>query len=405
MPLTDAAKQILDKAEEVSEEEAHARAEESNGMLTLYHDAWPVRIDENYDAFITFFGYNPEHWVVETPGTMGKWQQSKGNDDGSRDIVWLYSYKGVKFRKKVDDDFLRDDDFNAALESLKNWKPLTRRTLGTGLGEPLTYVHAQGDEQGGKSEGGGISGLQTREEASIERSIAYVTQLMKNGWNITEIADLATGDKVENIYGHYESQNRTTDTLRKQDAYAVDSDVKRTEAFLDLGLPMKKAYTPSNHGEFRRTTGGPHISSASDNLDLIIADNVKRLFNRDARFADQIEWFIPHDEWITKVVLNGVPAGLTHGHKADRRKRDAWVQEQANMMLRHDDYKMRLLVMGHKHHYYSEELNGVTVIQTPSLDGGSPYFEAMMGQRAQGGLLGFLVGSSLPFGFGMVSPL
>jgi len=402
---------LIDTAEQYLREEADdvsvaPRAEEEDGFLTLSGD-WPVKLDEDYDAFVKFFGYNPEHWEVADPGKMSKWQQSKRTEGGDRDVVWLYSYRGVKFRRKTEADLVSEQQLQSAIARTTSWSAGPRRTLGLGLGDPVTYVHLQGDEQAGKYEGGGIEGLALREEAALEKSLNYVSQLMARGVNVEAIADVATGDRIENIYGHYNNQVRTAATMREQNAYAVQADVTRLQAFAELGLPIIAPRTPSNHGEHRPAVGVAPMTSESDNLDLQIAETVRFVLDQGP-VGQQVQWHIPHDEFITPFELSGVKSAVTHGHKirgAGAKAIETWVMGQRDRMAFHDDYKLRLLFMGHFHHFFAEELSGTTVIMAPSLDGGSGWFTQSSGQIATPGVLGLTVGSGHIQGWGNLTAL
>jgi hypothetical protein len=174
-------------------------------------------------------------------------------------------------------------------------------------------------------------------------------------------------------------------------------DLERLEAFSMFDVPIKAMRTPSNHGELRQVIGQSPYTSASDNLDLTIAEMVERVIKR-THLSDQIEWFIPHDEWITTAILSGVPVGLTHGHKVSGKVTE-WVRKQRDYLLFHHQIRIRLMLMGHLHHAHLEDVGGTTLIQTPALDGGSPYFEAISGTRSAHGALGYVVGEHLKAGF------
>lgn len=367
-------------------------AEEADGIGVLQVHDWPVYLEGDYGPLLEFFGFNPAEYEVADGVKVGKWQQSKRLDNGDRDTVWLYSYK-ANFRRRSQEQVLADDELELLAARVR--KP--RRIPGTGIGEPVTYVHHQGDEQVGKAEGGGLEGLLERENQVLEASLLAVKRLRKSGINIEAIADVSAGDRVENIFGHYPSQARTTATLRKQIGFAVDMDLERLEAFSMFDVPIKAMRTPSNHGELRQVIGQSPYTSASDNLDLTIAEMVERVIKR-THLSDQVEWFIPHDEWITTAILSGVPVGLTHGHKVSGKVTE-WVRKQRDYLLFHHQIRIRLMLMGHLHHAHLEDVGGTTLIQTPALDGGSPYFEAISGTRSAHGALGYVVGEHLKAGF------
>lgn len=402
---------LLDTADMFRKEESEAgvtaRAEEESGVITLTAD-WPVQIGDDYADFIRFFGYQtPEDFEVIDPGRMSRWQQSARSKDGDRDVVWLFSYSGVKIRRKTRQDILGEQATTSAIERVTSWRPPVRKTLGLGLGDPVTYVHAQGDEQTGAFEGGGIEGLAKREEAALEKSLDYVAKLMARGVNVEAVADLSSGDRVENIMGHYHNQPVVTATMRDQYRYAVEAEVTRLRAFADLGLPIIAPRTPSNHGEHRSGVGVSPFTSDRDNLDLQIAETVKFVLDQTP-VGSQVAWHIPDDEFLTTFALSGVGMGLTHGHKIKGSGPGAiskWTLGQRDRLMFHDNFRLRLLVMGHFHHAYMEELSGTTVIMTPSLDGGSRWFTASSGQEATPGLLGFTVGEGHSMGWGHLTAL
>lgn len=365
------------------------RAEEDVEGLTVYHDSWPVQLGEDLSPLVEFFGYDPQHFeVVDDSVKMSKWQQSKGTEDGGRDVIWLYSYR-AKFRK-VQEPLDVNDDLDSALERVNKIK-LIRRTLGAGLGEPVVYVHQQGDEQIGKREGGGLAGVTERIEDTVQRSYERLQWLLKKGANVTDILDVANGDTVENIFGHYPSQQRTTATLRKQMKAGRDLDIFRTTAFAEFGLPMTKVYCTDNHGEMRQSIGLAPFTSESDNLALILAETVKDVLDQSS-IGDQIHWRIPHDEWWTLVDhLPGLNIAVGHGHKAVG-KLEVWVKNQRDYLHFHHDFRADLALLGHKHHFLTQDISGTTLLQTPSLDGGSPFFAAMQGNVSRSGALSYLAG-------------
>lgn len=349
------------------------------------------------------FGLDPNKYrIAGDTVRMSTWEQSRRTEGGEFETVQLFSYR-AQFVAVTPETVEADDDLADAAKWVRT-RPARKQPKRKPRKDstPVTYVHLQGDEQAGKSEGGGLKGLAEREYAAIDATVNYLKQLLKLGHNVTQIADLSAGDRVENIFGHYNSQARTTDTLRDQLKFARDLDLARTKALLQFGLPLVKVYTPSNHGEMRQAVGQSPYTSESDNLDLIIAEMV--LDVADAAGLDGIVWHIPHDEYITRFTLNGVGCGLTHGHKV-RGRVDQWWLKQRDSAVFHDDFRIRVGFAGHRHHFYAEDIGGTTIIQTPSLDGGSPWFQASTGARAHSGAVGLLVGEGLKTGWGSLQVL
>jgi hypothetical protein len=368
-------------------EGSSVRAEEDTQGLTVYHDSWPVQLGEDLSPLIEFFGYDPKHFlVVDDSVKMSKWQSSKGTEDGGRDIIWLYSYK-ARFQR-IQEPINEVDDLDEAVARIRRFAP-KRRNIPV-LSEDVVYVHQQGDEQIGKREGGGIDGVTQRTEDAIQQSYDRLRGLLKRNPNISGILDVANGDTVENIFGHYPSQQRTTATLRKQFKAGRDLDLMRTQALAEFGLPITKVYCTDNHGEMRQTIGLAPYTSESDNLTLILAESVKDVIDRSV-LADQITWKIPHDEWWTLVTVAGLNIAVGHGHKATG-KLEEWVRKQRDYLHMHHDFRANLALLGHKHHFLAQDISGTTMIQTPSLDGGSPFFAAMQGNVSQSGIVTYLAG-------------
>jgi hypothetical protein len=360
----------------------------------------PITDETGWAPVLRLLGIgDPENWyVVDDTVKASTWQQSKGLDDGTRTTVLLYSYR-ARIARRTASMQATEDEIAEAVARVQVRKTSNRRIPGSGLGSPVGYVHHQGDEQIGKDKNnGGIEELQWREEVVLERSIETLEYHLKRGTNVTEILDNSAGDRIENIFGHYPSQGRTSATLRNQKSYATESDIVRTEAFAAFDLPITKVYTPSNHGEMRQVLGQSSFSSESDNWDLIIAEDVQRVLDRSP-LAEQITWHIPHDEWMTLFNFAGVNIGASHGHKADGKNLQRWALGQRDMFNFHDDFRMQIMLLGHKHHFHIEDVGGTVLIQSSTLDSGSKYFEAGMGNRSIGGALGFLVGAHFKTGF------
>lgn len=381
---------------EVRPDEPQASAEVTSDAASVTTGALDGPLTD-WTPILEMFGLDPDEFeVVDDTVRMATWWQSARAKDGSRDKVQLWSYR-ARFRRLSKADIRAGLDAEAARKRLNAWKPRRSAAIRASERPPVTFVHHQGDEQSGKSEGDGLAGLAEREAATLERSIDHLKRLLKAGHNIEAICDLSAGDRVEGIMGHYASQPRTTDTLRNQLKFARDMDLARTRAFAEFGLPITKVYTPSNHGELRPGLSMSPLTSASDNLDLIIAESVRDVTD-ETHLADQLTFVIPHDEWMTTLEVSGIPVGLTHGHKAPRGKPILrWVAEQRDYQHFHHGIRLQIIATGHLHHGHVEDAGGTWLIQPSALDGGSPYFEAASGTRSAGGALAYLVGGDGPW--------
>ena len=355
----------------------------------------------DWSEILLSFGLNPDHFtVVDDTVRISKWQQSKGHADGTRDVVWLYSYR-ARFRRVTDAERTLAAELAQAVERVRAWKPA--RPAKTGTGPEVVYAHVQGDEQAGQDGLAGLELLAENQANVLQNAIQNIKRLRKAGHNIVGILDCATGDVVENVMGHYASQPRSTATLRAQLGFAVEADITRTLAFAELGLPITKVYTPSNHGEIRPGLGADPLTSASDNLDLVVAEAAERWFYGRAA-SQQITWHIPHDEWVTVVTVNGVTIGVTHGHKVKGKPAD-WLRLQRDYFNFHHGKRLQIMFMGHRHHHHTQDVSGTTLIQASTLGRNGDYWEAATGERATHGAVGLLIDPTHPMGWHTLSTL
>lgn len=403
-PVRKSKKDSKSPNDDMKHQPMEATGTENDMIVTTGDLTQPIDLDEPITAetgwapVLRKLGFgDPENWTIVGEVRIATWSTSKRTDDGDRDVHNNYSYR-ARIVRKTEEDFLSEADLDDAVKRMKTKRYVVKRNNKTVSKRPVGYCHHQGDEQAGKDKNNdGLALLEMQETEVLQASIDAITGYLKSGVNVTEILDNAAGDRIENVFGHYASQNRTTETMRKQINYAVESDIARTEAFAAFGLPITKVYTPSNHGEMRNATGGPHQSSESDNWDLIIAEQVKRVIDRSP-MADQVTWHIPHGEPITLLNFMGVNVAAAHGHKADGKNLHNWVKGQQGEYAVHRDprtgerFVMDIILLGHRHHFQIEEVNGTVLLQTGSLDQGSPYFQYAYGERAKGGALGFLIG-------------
>jgi hypothetical protein len=132
------------------------------------------------------------------------------------------------------------------------------------------------------------------------------------------------------------------------------------------------------------------FTSESDNLTLILAESVRDVLARSP-LADLITWHIPHDQWLTLLTVSGLNVAVGHGHKA-KGTLEKWVRDQRDYLHFHHNFKAQLALLGHRHHFHAQDISGTTLLQTPSLDGGSPYFAAMSGNTSRSGVITYLAG-------------
>ena len=101
-----------------------------------------------------------------------------------------------------------------------------------------------------------------------------------------------------------------------------------------------------------------------------------------------------NDLWLT-LDVSGTIIGLAHGHqfrtggRYSHQKAVAWLSGQAFGMTEMGDAD--ILISGHFHHLFVVNEGKRTLMQCPSVDGGSEWFENMTGKSSYAGTLTFSI--------------
>ena len=381
----------LPPADETTGDTGQVRADIDASGVTIYHDAWPVEIGDDWAPLLEFFGLDPTAFaVVDDQVRIGKHQQSKRIADGSRDVIWLYSYR-ARFTRRTK-PLLSDDDVEARRRQVRAWEP---RRIAATTAPPSTFLVCWADWQIGKS---GTDGAVERITASFDRQIARLAELRKLGRNVERIQIALMGDPIEGCDGNYASQLATTipGGQRAQLRLALDLYERGVEALAPHAPTLGVAAVLSNHGEWtRRGPGMKPVTSDSDSADGHLVEELQRVFRRTDY---PIEWVIPHDQMTVTVDLSGVRTALTHGHKITG-KREEWLRGQSIRLLREQGAEPRLWVTAHKHHGHVVDHGPWWDLGCPSEDDGSKWYTDSTGWWAHHGTLTALVGSHDPRGF------
>jgi hypothetical protein len=341
--------------------------------------------------------------IVDDTVRMSTWQQSKRTDGGDRDIVQLYAYS-ARFRRKPKER-LSDDEVAERRAAVRAWR-LPRRIPGSGLGEPVAVVANLADIQGGKSEGGGVKATTDRLLNALENLHGYIERQRRAGMNLDEIVLVNNGDPMENCAGNYAAQLFTVElNHRGQMNFVLDMwELYARELFprFDHGQFVSVL---CNHGELARFGGAKNQTSDSDNAGGFLAETLKRILAGRTGF-EHVEWTIPHDEMIVYPTIAGVPAAFTHGHKIpgdDAKNFEKWLNGQCRADER--AHRAELWITAHRHHFAQWDMGSCTVLQCPSLDGGSKWLRDMTGRFSRTGLLALTVGRHNPLGWSDVAIL
>lgn len=345
---------------------------------------------DDWDGVLRHFGLNPDEFeIVDDTVRMGSWQQSKGLEDGTRDTITLYSYRArfARIRNR-----LPKADLDAAREQVWKWRPLARRTPGSGLGAPCTFYIGWSDWQIGKD--GTREFTIPRVHESIERSIDRIKELRKVGRNIEGIAVANMGDPNEGCDGNYASQPNTIEmNQREQLNTALALWLTGLRALVPMAEKFDFISVLCNHGEWTRNGLGTRpITSDSDNIGGFLADQLRvTLSDRDD--FEHIRWTIPGSEMTVTTELSGVLGAFAHGHKTPGTAKELeWMQAQSLRILRERGREPRLWMVAHRHTLDIKDHGPWWRIQHPSLDTGSKWFADIAGKWSSPGTFTCLIG-------------
>ena len=365
-----------------------ARADMDTDGVTVSDVPSDVELSGDLSPILEFFGLDPSVFaIVDDTVKVGKWQQSKGYDDGRRDIVWLWSYS-ARFRRTA--ERLPAADVDALRQRVGAWNPLIRRTPGAGLGEPCTQYVGWSDWQLGKA---GSAITTQRVLDSFERTQQRIEDSRKVGRNVQALAIANMGDPLESCYGHYESQTFTVEmTQRQQLNHVLDLWSTGLRALAPMFEDVTFASVLSNHGEWTRGGGSKPITSDSDSADAFLAETLRRVFT-DRPDYGHVKWVIPHDEMTVTGDFSGVRTAMNHGHKAPGSAKELeWLRGQSLRLLRQDGVEPRLWMTAHRHHVDVKDYGPWWRMQHPTLDTGSKWFEDTSGFWSTPGTLTCLIG-------------
>jgi hypothetical protein len=355
-------------------------------------------VSDDWSRIFNVFQLDPaEFEVVDDTVRMSTWQQSKATDDGTRDLVQLYSYS-ARFKRKPKAR-LSDDEIAKRRADVRGWKmPETYKNVKGSRKQPVAAVINLADIQGGKSEGGGVAATQQRLLDGLHNVTAWLDR-MTSDYNVSEVVLVNNGDPMENCAGNYAAQLFTVElNHRGQMNFVLDVWEQYAKHLFPRSEKARFVSVLCNHGEFGRMGAAKSQTSDSDNAGGFLAETLRRVLDRP-EFA-HVEWTIPHDQMNVYANVAGVPMAFNHGHKipgSDASGFEKWLNGQ----VRGDSnaHQARIWQTAHRHHFAAWDMGSCSVFQAPSLDGGSKWLTDMTGRYSRSGILAYLVGEHAPLGW------
>jgi len=345
-------------------------------------------VDNDWSRIFAIFCKNPDEFeIVDDTVRESTWQQSKGREDGTRDVVQLWSYS-ARFTRRNKDAIpaAQIAEWRKAL-LVKDRTPPAKKKLAGG-----TYPILIADPQLGKK---GTAEAVENWKRGVTKHVAAARTI---GAAAVHVA--FQGDETENVVNSYGNQPHTIELNRSQQL-ELDFDMRvwTLKQCATLGVPITASSVVSNHGEWTRNGGKEPVTSQNDNASTHIARQVKKLFDELAPFGGpRIEWTIGDGHPGVTLTLSGVECYFSHGYiekgrgtSTETRTRSA-IERQ--ILGRTSELgKVGIWFMAHYHHHYSNEFEGRTLFGCPAIEAekSSEYMLDQYGVWSPPGVLGMLV--------------
>ena len=329
----------------------------------------------------SYFGADSKNYrVLEDTAEIRFWDMA-GNPPQR-----LYYFKAKIVSNKA---YMPDDDFKKLLNTAKKKKPTPKKKP---TKDTKTFCIALSDWQIGK-EG---------TEATIERWMDSIPKIkeqiktLRKSETIDQLFIAGLGDIVEGCTGFYAQQEFTVEL-----DYRQQQKVARRMAYTALKelVPMFDktvvSFIAGNHGEPRNS--GKSFTTFSDNRDIMLGEELAEIFKEAPAYKDKIDFIMPDSLSITLDISDTVVT-LVHGHQMrgggnPQAKARTWLANQS--LARSEIADSDLLLMGHYHFFSAYESDGKRLIlQAPSLDSGSEWFDNTNGGRNSAGVLTLVIGGS-----------
>lgn len=334
------------------------------------------------------FNLNPTDFtIVDDTVRCSTWQQSKALDDGTRDVVNLYSYRARFTRRRSSVDI----DPVGILTALRANNRQSVPHVPT-FGYQSTFVLSINDIQLGQSYNGGSPATIKQFHEFIADAVDRIKELRAIGRRLERLVIVVGGDLGEGCV-IYPNQAFNLDLDRKQQSEGV---IALLLHGIDTLAPLFEFVTvlacKGNHGE-HRING--KMTTLNDNDDTHAVEMAKLALSRDPDMQ-HIDWIIAGDEAAVSTFVYDWVLSTTHGDvfakgvsgPTTERKAHLWMKNMAGARKHFGDLAdTDVLVTHHFHHDEMADWGDTLWRQTPSQDRGSPGFSQATGTYSVPGML------------------
>lgn len=346
----------------------------------------------NWDHIFERFNLDPDEFViVDDTVRAGTWQQSKALEDGTRDVVNLYSYR-ARFTRRIAGMV----DYDSLRSMVRDWQP--DRNPHTPSNPNTTYVVGMADWQLGKGEGSGTPGTVRRLDASLKSIVRELDDLETRGIIPERVLFANLGDHTENVQGSYTNQVGSVDlNMREQLNLALELNLHWIKTLAPRFKYAEYKACLCNHGQLSRGTGRDNVTDDSDNATGLITDTLKTICALHPDLA-HVQIDKPTGAMITTTTVSGVNIAMAHGHKIGGNE-ETWLAKQSQALTHTQGFIPDVWFTAHRHSAAVNDYGPYTRIQATTSDPGSKWFTDSTGGYARPGVTTFLAGKDLPGGW------
>lgn len=336
----------------------------------------PLETTEDWAHIFAQFNLDPAAFeILGNTVRCSTWQQSKRLEDGSRDIINLFSYRAMFRRVTTAVDL-------PSLYAAARRRPLKKLPAQT---TGRTSVPVLADPQIGKvGSRGGTPELLDRLAEKREKLAAELKRRKPEDIFLPDINDL------------FENFNSGGNPMFTNDlSLSQQMDVASTEVYELVRTAcrfgrVRVAVVSSNHTAWRN--GPQNLGRPGDDLGIFVHRQVEKV----ARAAGlDAEWIFPpmYDESMV-VDVRGTRVGMVHGNQFRPGKAPEWWAKQshggqpvggADVLLTGHYHHLSILPSGRNPHTGRSKW----WIQAPTLDNGSDWFRNIAGDDSDPGMLLF----------------
>ena len=318
------------------------------------------------------FDLDPSQWIVSNV-RKSRWQRYDGE--------WLEAARVTLLPAKTASKAL-ESDFEQLLTQVSKWRPSSRQKPVQG---DLAALFCVGDTQYGKDAGTGTAGTVERMGNSLEASLARFKELVKAGRPIGTIVIPQLGDCIEGSTSQRGGVLGRSDlTVTQQVRIGRRILLNWVKAFAPLTDNLIIPVVPGNHDEPHRIT----LTDPVDSWQIEVASAVQDACGENPELAHVQFRYPDRDQLSLAINLSGTMVGFTHGHIT--RDVPKWWEGQATG--RTPVGGCDVLISAHYHHYKVAQVGPRLWIQTPALDGGSPWWVNSRGLESPAGIVSLVVG-------------